>query len=72
LERRTWPSNEPEGQIGIWHELLYSGDLSVSQNRGPLAGQVTGAYKDAMIQFFAFTLNWGSQGVTFGPGGSAS
>jgi hypothetical protein len=25
-----------------------------------------------MFNFFAFTLNWGSQGVTFGPGGSAS
>jgi hypothetical protein len=46
--------------------------MSVSQNRGPLAGQVTGAYKDAMMHFFAFTLNWGSQGVTFGPGGSGS
>jgi hypothetical protein len=34
-----------------------------------LAGQVTGEYKDAMMHFFAFTLNWGSQGVTFGPGG---
>jgi long-chain fatty acid transport protein len=66
-----WRMN-PKVKLGFSYELLYSGDLSVSQDRGPLAGQVTGAYKDAMIHFFAFTLNWGSQGVTFGPGGSAS
>jgi long-chain fatty acid transport protein len=59
-------------KLGFSYELIYSGDMSVSQNRGPLAGQVTGAYKDAMMHFFAFTLNWGSQGVTFGPDGSAS
>lgn len=59
-------------KLGFSYELAYSGDLSVSQYRGPLAGQVTGDFKNAMIHFFAFTLNWGSQGVTFGPGGSAS
>ena len=59
-------------KLGFSYEVSYMGDMSVNQNRGPLAGQVTGAYKDAMIHFFAFTLNWGSQGVTFGPGGSAS
>ena len=59
-------------KLGFSYEIVYQGDISVSQNRGPLAGQVTGAYKDAIIHFFAFTLNWGSQGVIFGPGGSAS
>ena len=59
-------------KLGFSYEVSYMGDLSISQNRGPLAGQVTGAYKDAMMHFFAFTLNWGSQGVTFGPGGSSS
>ncbi len=54
-------------KLGFSYEVSYMGDLSISQNRGPLAGQVTGAYKDAMMHFFAFTLNWGSQGVTFGP-----
>ena len=58
----------PNVKLGFSYEVAYSGDLSVDQNRGPLAGQVTGAYKDAMIHFFAFTTNWGSQGVTFGPG----
>ena len=67
----NWMMNE-KVKLGFSYEVSYSGDISVSQNRGPLAGQLTGAYKDAMIHFFAFTLNWGSQGVTFGPGGSAS
>jgi len=67
----NWRMN-PKVKLGFSYELIYSGDMSISQNRGPLAGQVTGAYKDAMMHFFAFTLNWGSQGVTFGPGDAAS
>jgi len=62
----------PNVKLGFSYEVSYMGDLSVNQNRGPLAGQLTGAYKDAMMHFFAFTLNWGSQGVIFGPGGSSS
>jgi long-chain fatty acid transport protein len=67
----NWMMN-PKVKLGFSYELLYSGDLSISQNRSQQAGQVTGAYKDAMMHFFAFTLNWGSQGVTFGPGDSTS
>jgi long-chain fatty acid transport protein len=59
-------------KLGFSYELAYGGNVSISQNRGPLAGQVTGEFKNLMTHFFAFTLNWGSQGVTFGPGGSAS
>lgn len=59
-------------KLGFSYELAYIGDMSISNNRGPLAGQVTGEFKDTMMHFFAFTLNWGSQGVIFGPGGSAS
>ena len=62
----------PKVKLGFSYELAYIGDMSISQNRGPLAGQLSGEYKDAMMHFFAFTLNWGSQGVTFGPGGQAS
>jgi len=58
----------PNVKLGFSYEVAYMGDMSVNQNRGPLAGQLTGAYKDAMMHFFAFTMNWGSQGVTFGPG----
>jgi hypothetical protein len=62
----------PKVKLGFSYEVSYMGDLSVNQYRGPLAGQLTGAYKDAMMHFFAFTVNWGSQGVTFGPGDSGS
>mgnify|MGYP001453038234 FL=1 len=58
----------PNVKLGFSYEVSYMGDMSIDQNRGPLAGQVTGAYKDAMMHFFAFTTNWGSDGVTFGPG----
>jgi len=60
----------PKIKLGFSYELAYVGDMSVSQNRGPLAGQVSGEFKNAMMNFFAFTFNWGSEGVTFGPGGS--
>ncbi len=62
----------PHIKLGFSYELSYNGDLSISQNRGPLAGQLNGEYKNAMAHFFALTLNWGSQGVTFGPGSPAS
>ena len=67
----NWLMNE-KVKLGFSYEISYSGDVSVSQNRGPLAGQVTGEFKDVMTHFFAVTLNWGSQGVIFGPGGSGS
>jgi long-chain fatty acid transport protein len=67
----NWLMN-PNLKFGFSYELAYIGDMPINNNRGPLAGQVTGEYKDVMMHFFAFTLNWGSQGVTFGPGGSAS
>ena len=62
----------PKVKLGFSYELSYIGDMSVSQNRGPLAGQVSGEFKDTIMHFFAFTMNWGSQGVTFGPGGSST
>ena len=58
----------PNVKLGFSYEVSYMGDMSFDQNRGQLAGQLTGAYKNAMVHFFAFTLNWGSEGVTFGPG----
>jgi len=62
----------PKVKLGFSYELAYIGDMAVSQNRGPLAGQVSGEFKNTMMHFFAFTFNWGSEGVTFGPGDSAS
>ena len=63
-----WLMN-PNVKLGFSYELSYNGDVSISQNRGPLAGQLTGNFNNLMTHFFAFTLNWGSEGVTFGPGG---
>lgn len=62
----------PKVKLGFSYELAYGGDMSVSQNRGSLAGQVSGEFKNTMMHFFAFTFNWGSEGVSFGPGDSAS
>jgi long-chain fatty acid transport protein len=42
--------------IGVAYELAYSGDLSVDQNRGALAGHVAGEYKDVMIHFISASL----------------
>ena len=67
----NWMMN-PKVKLGFSYELAYMGDMAISQNRSQRAGEVTGEFKDAMMHFFAFTLNWGSQGVTFGPGDSAS
>jgi long-chain fatty acid transport protein len=59
----------PTIALGFSYEFVYLGDLSISQNRGPLAGQVSGEFPNVTMHFFAFTLNWGSQGVRMGPGG---
>ncbi|MGH8677961.1 MAG: OmpP1/FadL family transporter [Burkholderiales bacterium] len=59
----------PKIKLGFSYELAYYGNMSISQNRSQFAGQVTGEFKDTIAHFFAFTFNWGSQGVTFGPGG---
>jgi long-chain fatty acid transport protein len=58
----------PAIKLGFSYELTYIGDLPISQNRGPLAGRVSGEFPNTMMHFFAFTLNWGSQGLGTGPG----
>ena len=62
-----WQSS-PTTKIGFSYELAYIGDLPVSQNRGPLAGQVTGQFPTTIMHFLAVTLNWGSRGMQIGPG----
>lgn len=59
-------------KLGLSYEVAYLGNLSVSQNRGPLAGQVSGEFKDVMVHYLAVSLAWGSQGVSFGPSGGHS
>ena len=60
---------KPKIALGFSYEFVYLGDLSVSQNRGPLVGQVSGEFSNVTMHFFAFTLNWGSRGVHMGPRG---
>ena len=62
----------PTIALGLCYEFVYVGDLSVSQNRGPLAGQVSGEFPNVTMHFFAFTLNWGSQGRAYGTGRRSS
>ena len=58
----------PTTRLGFSYGLAYIGDLPVSQNRGALAGQVTGQFPTTIMHFLAVTLNWGSRGVQSGPG----
>jgi long-chain fatty acid transport protein len=44
--------------LGIAYELLWMGDMSVDQSRGPLAGRVAGSYDNAHINVIALNLNW--------------
>ena len=62
----------PKVKLGFSYEVSYLGDLAISENRGPLAGQVSGEFKNVMVHYFAFSFAWGSEGVSFGPSGSAS
>ena len=44
--------------LGAAYELLWNGDLSVDQERGPLAGRVAGTYQDSYIMVVALNLVW--------------
>jgi len=44
--------------VGAAYEFLWSGDMSVNQNRGPLAGRVAGDYSNTSFNFFALNLSW--------------
>lgn len=45
-------------ELGAAYEFVWSGDLPVDQERGPLAGRVTGEFEDVALHFFAFNLSW--------------
>jgi long-chain fatty acid transport protein len=44
--------------VNFAYELKYIGDLSVDNNRGPLAGRVAGSYNSAALNFFGATFHW--------------
>jgi long-chain fatty acid transport protein len=51
-------SFNPNLTLGAAYEFVWLGDMSVDQERGPLAGRVSGDYEDASISFFALNLKW--------------
>jgi long-chain fatty acid transport protein len=51
-------------QLGFAYQFQWLGDLPIDQQRGPLAGRVSGEVSDAMIHFFAFNLSYRFGGKT--------
>ena len=48
----------PNLTLGAAYEFIWSGDMSVNQERGPLAGRVSGEYRNTNMSFFALNLSW--------------
>jgi long-chain fatty acid transport protein len=44
--------------VGAAYEFVWGGDMSVDQQRGPLAGRVSGDYSNTSFNFFALNLTW--------------
>jgi long-chain fatty acid transport protein len=44
--------------LGVAYEFAWTGDLSINQFRGPLAGRVAGTYQDTYANFIALNLDW--------------
>jgi long-chain fatty acid transport protein len=44
--------------LGMGYTFLWSGDLDMDVNRGPLAGRVSGTYEKTSMSFINFYLNW--------------
>jgi len=53
--RYDWSKNLA---FGLGYTLLWSGDLDMDVNRGPLAGRVSGTYENVSMNFINFYLNW--------------
>lgn len=48
----------PTLSIGGAYEFVWMGDMPVDQERGPLAGRVSGEYGSSNMSFFALNLIW--------------
>jgi len=44
--------------LGVGYTFLWSGDLDMDVNRGPLARRVSGTYENVSMSFINFYLNW--------------
>jgi long-chain fatty acid transport protein len=48
----------PALSLGAAYELVWGANMPVDQNRGPLAGRVSGDYNNTSFNFFALNLSW--------------
>jgi long-chain fatty acid transport protein len=48
----------PALSVGGAYEFIWMGDMSVDQNRGPVAGRVAGDYSNSSVSIFALNLKW--------------
>jgi len=44
--------------LGLAYEVAWGGTLSIDQNRGPLAGRLSGDYEDTSLRFLTANLKW--------------
>jgi long-chain fatty acid transport protein len=44
--------------LGVGYTLLWSGDMSMDQERGPLAGRLSGDYNNSAVHVLACNMNW--------------
>ncbi len=49
---------KPAIKLGFAYEYAFSPDLNVDQNRGPLAGRVSGKYSNPSVSFFSLNMSW--------------
>ena len=52
-----WQVNAPM-KLGFAYELAWGGTIPVDQFRGPLAGRVSGEFRNSALHFFALNLEW--------------
>jgi long-chain fatty acid transport protein len=44
--------------VSLAYEFVWTGDMELDVNRGPLAGRVSGDYTNTSSQFINLALNW--------------
>jgi len=48
----------PGYDVSFGYALKWAGDLTVDNNRGPLAGRVAGEYSNAALHVMSVTFHW--------------
>ncbi|MGE3151655.1 MAG: hypothetical protein AB7G48_10435 [Nitrospiraceae bacterium] len=68
VHRQRGSSINAKLNVQFSYELAYGGNLSVNQNRGPLAGAVAGQFPGTYMNFFQVSFIWGGGGTTAASG----